>query len=213
MYSVYVHTCPNGKKYVGMTKRKPEYRWRHGFGYEHNPDFFADILLYGWQNISHEVILSNLSKEEAEQAERSLINLYDTQNPEHGYNCFSGGYKYSSANNVTRGRMSAARSDTGNPMYGKHHSKRTRELIGITKRGKPLSENCKKKLSCALNGEKNPACRAVNQYGKDMVFIKSYPYIKAAREATGANNISACCVGVQKTSGGYIWRYADEDND
>lgn len=29
-YFVYIHTFPNGKKYVGCTTRKPECRWREG---------------------------------------------------------------------------------------------------------------------------------------------------------------------------------------
>ena len=29
-YTVYEHIAPNGKKYIGITRRKPEYRWNHG---------------------------------------------------------------------------------------------------------------------------------------------------------------------------------------
>lgn len=32
-YSVYVHTTPNGKRYVGMTSQEPFVRWRNGLGY------------------------------------------------------------------------------------------------------------------------------------------------------------------------------------
>lgn len=32
-YSVYVHTTPNGKRYVGMTSRDLSARWRNGLGY------------------------------------------------------------------------------------------------------------------------------------------------------------------------------------
>ena len=30
LYSVYKHTAPNGKVYIGITSRKPEYRWNNG---------------------------------------------------------------------------------------------------------------------------------------------------------------------------------------
>lgn len=33
MYSVYKHTCPNNKVYIGITSRKPEKRWKNGYGY------------------------------------------------------------------------------------------------------------------------------------------------------------------------------------
>lgn len=42
-YSVYVITSPEGKKYVGMTMHKPEYRWNNGNGYFQNERFYADI--------------------------------------------------------------------------------------------------------------------------------------------------------------------------
>lgn len=32
-YTVYKHTSPSGKVYIGITKRKPEYRWNKGKGY------------------------------------------------------------------------------------------------------------------------------------------------------------------------------------
>lgn len=33
-YTVYKHTSPSGKVYIGITCRKPEYRWNHGKGYK-----------------------------------------------------------------------------------------------------------------------------------------------------------------------------------
>ena len=33
-YIVYKHTAPNGKVYIGITKKAPNDRWASGFGYE-----------------------------------------------------------------------------------------------------------------------------------------------------------------------------------
>lgn len=30
-YKVYMHTLPNGKRYVGITKQEPEKRWLNGY--------------------------------------------------------------------------------------------------------------------------------------------------------------------------------------
>lgn len=30
---LYMHICPNGKKYVGITIQEPNQRWRDGKGY------------------------------------------------------------------------------------------------------------------------------------------------------------------------------------
>lgn len=210
MYSVYMHTCPNGKRYIGMTKcQNMNDRWRYGHGYKHDTDFHNAILEYGWRNIQHTVIDSNLPKEDAEELERRLIAEYATTNPAFGYNSHSGGLSGAKANSVTRRRMSIAQSGERNPRYGTHPSEETREKIGATKRGKPLSDECKRKLSEVLCGANNPASRPVAQYDRNMVLIRVWSYIREAKRHTGANNISACCAGRQKTSGGYIWRYVE----
>lgn len=33
MYIVYMHICPNNKKYIGITSQKPEKRWGNGKNY------------------------------------------------------------------------------------------------------------------------------------------------------------------------------------
>ena len=33
-YTVYKHTSPSGKVYIGITCRKPKYRWNNGKGYK-----------------------------------------------------------------------------------------------------------------------------------------------------------------------------------
>ena len=62
-YSVYKHTSPNGKVYIGITSRKPEQRWSNGYGYVKNKHFTHAINKYGWENIKHEILFSNLTKE------------------------------------------------------------------------------------------------------------------------------------------------------
>ena len=69
-HCVYMHTNPkNGKRYVGITSIKPEYRWNGGRGYKDNLEFFDDILLYGWNNIEHEIIKDGLTDTEARALE------------------------------------------------------------------------------------------------------------------------------------------------
>lgn len=43
-----------------------------------------------------------------------------------------------------------------------------------------------------------------------MNLLAIWRYIEEAAKATGANNISSCCRGKLKTSGGYVWRYLEE---
>lgn len=91
VYSVYVHEFPNGKKYVGITRNTPEKRWRHGQGYRNQKTVYKAIQKYGWNNIKHTIIASNISQQEAGQLERELISKYQTQNYAYGYNVEAGG--------------------------------------------------------------------------------------------------------------------------
>ena len=92
LYSVYIHTSPNGKRYIGITSMQPpEKRWLNGYGYKHNYHFTNAINCYGWNNFSHEIVATNLSENEAIQMEKDLIEKYNTMNSNYGYNQTSGG--------------------------------------------------------------------------------------------------------------------------
>ena len=91
-FTVYVHTSPYGKKYVGITSQIPEKRWGYnGNGYVDNKHFYSAICLYGWENFKHEIIAENLDLVEASNLESSLISKFDAMNPNHGYNQTTGG--------------------------------------------------------------------------------------------------------------------------
>lgn len=95
-YCVYLHTnIINGKKYVGITCQEPNKRWKNRTGY--NPrgkgksKFYNAILKYGWNNFEHEIVASNLTREEANNFEHILIISLKTNNSEYGYNITDGG--------------------------------------------------------------------------------------------------------------------------
>lgn len=90
-YIVYRHICPNGKIYIGITKCEPQIRWNNGKGYKPNKRLYNDILKYGWINFKHEILFRNLTKEEAEQKEIELIQLYQSYKNKFGYNIEQGG--------------------------------------------------------------------------------------------------------------------------
>ena len=89
MFSVYCHTFPNGKKYIGISK-DAEKRWGvNGSGYNTQPKMARAIKKYGWDNVEHEIIVDGLEKEQAEKLEIYLISELDTI--ENGYNSTIGG--------------------------------------------------------------------------------------------------------------------------
>lgn len=90
-YCVYMHTSPNGKKYIGITQQSPSKRWQSGNGYRRNRHFWGAIKKYGWDNFEHSIIKENISKQEACDLERSLISFYETTDDTKGYNISTGG--------------------------------------------------------------------------------------------------------------------------
>lgn len=86
-----MHIFPNNKVYIGVTKQKPEYRWRNGTKYSDNQYMKNAIKKYGWKNIKHIILFENLTKEEAEQKEIELIKKYKANIREYGYNILAGG--------------------------------------------------------------------------------------------------------------------------
>lgn len=95
MYKVYRHICPNGKVYIGMTGMEVKDRWRNGFGYDKNQAFFQDIVLYGWANISHDILSEHETKEEALREEAYQILLHNAIDPHYGYNFAQNGNSHS----------------------------------------------------------------------------------------------------------------------
>lgn len=58
-------------------------------GYISSPYFFGAIVKYGWINIQHEILFSDLEEEEAKETEKRLIRIYKEQNV--SYNITDGG--------------------------------------------------------------------------------------------------------------------------
>lgn len=78
IYSLYRHTTPSSKVYIGITMQPVEYRWNNGKGYMNvkKGPFKSSILKYGWNNIKHEVLFTNLSETLAKHLEKELIRHY-----------------------------------------------------------------------------------------------------------------------------------------
>lgn len=142
-YTVYMHVCPNGKRYVGITSTNILKRWRkNGEGYKTQQFFKRAIKKYGWGNIEHEVLFENLSQKEAELKESELIDFYKTNNSEYGYNIASGG-------ELRNGLVG-----NKNGMYGKTHTLEAREKIRKSKIGFKHSEETRQKMSERMKGNK-----------------------------------------------------------
>ena len=97
-YVVYkITNNTNGKIYVGMTNNIKR-RWRYG-GIEYRPPLTSDnhrpfwnaIQKYGWDNFTKEIMIPNLTKEEAFDKEIEMIKKLKANDKAIGYNISPGG--------------------------------------------------------------------------------------------------------------------------
>lgn len=144
-YTVYKHTSPSGKVYIGITKQKPQKRFANGIGYKGCPRFWNAIQKYGWDQFSHEVLAEGLCKNAAEAEEIRLIKLYKSNQRNLGYNIDNGGNVCGTHAEETRRKISIANKGRvrspeeikriraahkgiwerlPNPFTGKHHTKK-----------------------------------------------------------------------------------------
>lgn len=147
-FVVYKHTCPNGKVYIGITSQRPKHRWNNGEGYRGNIHFYRAILKYGWDNIKHEILLSNLTKEEAERIESALILSHKSNNKRYGYNLMveTNGVLFHSPESIEKMRIAK---------IGKKASESTKRKMSESRRGHFVSDETRKKLSDSNKGKKS----------------------------------------------------------
>lgn len=147
-YCVYKHTSPSGKVYIGITSQEPERRWQNGFGYHHNKHFTNAINQYGWENFTHEILFTNLSKEEACQKEIELIEFYKSNQREFGYNNSHGGeinvdYHWS---DEQKEKLSKAKKGSIPWNKGSKMSEETKRKISEVMKGRKHTEEAKRKI-------------------------------------------------------------------
>lgn len=228
MYTVYKHTTPSGKVYIGITGRAVEKRWENGSGYKSNKYFYSAIKKYGWDNIKHEIVCTGLSKWQACRAEQSLIKYFDSTNRDKGYNHSIGGECGSLGvhpSGETRKKLSKAHkgkrpSDeciikAAEVHRGNRPSDETRQKISMKLKGKPLSGKTRKKMSEARKGKKvseHVILAMTEATSKKVLCIETGEVYKSISEAgrqlgISFKAISNVCRGKAKTSGGYHWEY------
>ena len=219
-YSVYCHTAPDGKKYIGITSKAPEKRWLNGRGYQYNLHFTRAIRKYGWKNIKHEVLSTNLTGEEAKLEEKRLIALYDTTDSSKGYNLTHGGDGANTMTESHKRRLSEIHKEQYRngripTMLGKHFSEESRRKMSEAAHRRVLSEEHKRHIGESvkglLAGGKNPMARSVICVETGEIFTS----VKEAADSIGTTrvNVSRCVNGKNKTAGGFHWRHLIEEDE
>lgn len=202
-YKVYIHTCPNKKVYIGITSQKPNKRWKNGLGYKNNKYFFNAILKYGWDNINHEILFSNLTKEKAQEKEMLLITEYKSNQREFGYNNSAGGESGASGcrwNEESKKLFSEHMKGKPSNAKGKHHSEETKNKLSKKLKGRIISDETKIKMSKSSTRKKEIICIELNK-----IFESCLQASKITK--TNSSHIIQCCKGKRKTANGFHWQY------
>jgi hypothetical protein len=170
-----------------------------------------------WYNIINlseyrvEIMLQDITWEEACQKEIEFINLYK-KNTQKGSLCNiadggEGGYLSEEINEKRR-----------QSLMGHKLTEETKEKIRLKAKGRKASRETKLKMSLVhkenrtgiwlkSKGHKNGRAFKVYQYSINRVFIKEWDCAKYAVDFYNLNrtSITDCIKGRQKTAGGFIW--------
>lgn len=160
-FIVYKYTAKhNGLVYIGITSQSLKTRWRQG--YKANPRLYNAIQKYGEDGFIKEILYKDLTKEEACQKEIETIALYDSTNPEKGYNISLGGTA---------------------PMWNRHHSEGTKKKFSETRKGENNSFYGKK--HDRVNYVKNIPVICLNT-------LEKFPSLTLAAEEKTAHGCTGC---------------------
>lgn len=190
VYCVYVHiNKTNSKMYVGQTCKIPQKRWDNGNGYKNQPYFWKAIQKYGWNNFEHDIVASNLTKDEADNFEKLLIKKLNLLDPAYGYNLREGG-SHGRLSEEHKQKISESNSGEKHYMYGKHLADETKKKISDTHigeknnfYGKRHSDESKRKISKANKGVNNSHSKKVYQYDIYGNLIKEWENMTRVAEA------------------------------
>lgn len=183
MYTVYLHrNVHNNKVYIGITSKKPKYRWKNGLGYSDQSLFWNAIKKYGWESFEHEILRENLTKEEAERLEIELIAKYKSNEREHGYNMADGG-------DVNRGY---------------HLSENTKRKLSKAHIGKAPWNKGKHGVQEKSGRDK----RRVRCIETQEVFESMSE--ASAKHNVPIGNLCKVCQGKRNMVGGYHWEYVND---
>lgn len=233
LWTVYRHISPSGKVYIGITSKKsPASRWgKDGYNYRSSVLFHKAIQKYGWDNIKHEVLFTNLPEERAKNLEIDLVSHYKNLNL--SYNITEGGQGTTGLRKTEEEKENLRRLH-----IGKKLSEETRRKMSEARRGRPgtmlgrkHSEETKKKMSISRSGQNNPVLgRVRTEEEKTTYRLAQKTRKKVAKIDPGTGNIldtynsvneagninkcscshiSECCRGKSKLFKGYKWIFID----
>lgn len=206
-WTVYIHTTPNNKRYIGITGQNPNKRWKNGRGYERQNYFYSAIKKYGWNNITHEIVFSELTKKSAERIEQILIVLFKSNNHKYGYNISIGGENGAIGCKKTKEQKEYLRSiNLGKKLSEEHKRKISQSHLGVVS-NLSLEERQRRSQNFIIN---NPNNRKVYCLETDKTYISGSIAAKDIGLSCDSKNVTRCCRHEIKSVQGYHFCFVEE---
>lgn len=210
---IYRHTYTvDGRSYIGQSIYSEQIRTKGHLKSKDSTHFHRAIRKYGWENFRTDILHENIDPMYLDDWEMYYISVYETLGVK-GFNMTAGGrgirgYRHTETH---KNHLSDKMSGVNNPFYGRVHTTETRYMISESRIGeknpnfgKPHSEEHKNKIA-------ESHLKPVEQWSSDgKTYIHTFDSITLAANVIGKSltGISQCLRGVQKTSGGFTWKYS-----
>lgn len=199
-YTIYYHqNKTNGKLYIGITCQDVNERWGSS-GHRYSKDqrkMYNAIKKYGWDGFYHEIYASGLSKEEACNMEKILIEKFDTI--KNGYNITNGG-----DNNRWSDDMKKRMSDSAKKRFADEN-----ERIKYSKAGKDKYNEDPEGYSKKMREHKRKDFIRV----VDIISGKKFECIADAARFSGLTKTGIarqCKMKTTNTKSGFVFRYEED---
>lgn len=210
MYLIYKYTSPSNKVYIGQTCKTLSARAEPGgTGYRPCVAFWRAIQKYGWDNIRGEILEAVDTLEEANEKEQYYIQLFQSNNPEYGYNIYGGGNNHIDFELQQRLADIKKMWDEGKTVgeiQEKYHLKQQTLSYEMLKAGIDGRERISRSAGKYL-------AKTTYQYDKDYNLVNKFESAGQAEKQTGITNITRTCkkneeVDIPKyRAGKYYWTY------
>lgn len=176
----------NNKIYIGQTIN-PEYRWKQHCAYgkqEKSPQYIHRAMAkYGIDNFIFEVLVSSCTREDADEVEKILINQYNSQNKEFGYNIKPGGMTAGHSEETKQKLREATQrqiQEKGHPAQGTKRTEEQRKTLSEAQqnRNNNYTPEMRQRMSEAHLGEKHSKEAVENRRASLMVTIAKKQELK-----------------------------------